>query len=177
MVGKLCDSGQNRHASESHFPQLWNRDNHWIHSSAGWAGQGDCVCQLPQARVSASVGGHWLRYTWVSPYTPLGMFQQMKYTLKMHYDLFLTVSHFVPVLLSSFCCSGFQKIIPLPKLIEWATFKISQVIQSTALQSGSSNSCSQNHHITEYFDEKGGFIKFILWELLLPSTPKKISVI
>lgn len=63
-------------------------------------------------------GGHWHRYTSVSPYTPLGMFQQMKDTLKMHYDLFLTVSHFVPVLLSSFCCSGFQKIIPLPKLIE-----------------------------------------------------------
>lgn len=71
------------------------------------------------------------------------MVQWMEDTLQC--DLLLTVSRFVSVALSSFHYSGFQKIVQLPKLVEWATFKISQVTQSIALQHCSSSSPPRNH--------------------------------
>lgn len=89
-----------------------------LHSWVYWAGRSvrRPLAAAPGLR-PAVVCGRRLRCTphsFVSPPT-LVMFQQTEIPTVL---LFLTVSHFVSILLSSFCYSGFQKIVQLPKLVE-----------------------------------------------------------
>lgn len=155
--GRLCDCGQSRHRLS---PVVLSCEAGMItlhSSSTGRAGQGRRLTaapglgpagERPAARKPSVLSFPLSAEVSVNGRRPA-----------VRCDLFLTVSRFVPVLLSSFCYSGFQKIFQLPKLVEWATFKISQVIWSIALQSGFSNFPSQNYPLRECSDKRGGLNK------------------